>query len=178
MLVLAACGSSSSSGTGASSTTQAPSSSAGPSTTAGNATGATVSTAMNAKNGSILVDSAGRTLYTLTNNGKAVACSASCLNFWPPLLLASGTTQATPGSGVTGLGTVSAAGGTQVTANGLPLYHFSGDTSAGQANGEGISSFGGTWHVVKASSSGATAPAGAAPTTVAASPTTTGAYGY
>jgi predicted lipoprotein with Yx(FWY)xxD motif len=28
------------------------------------------------------------------------------------------------------------------------LYTFSGDTAAGQAHGEGIQSFGGTWHVV------------------------------
>jgi len=28
------------------------------------------------------------------------------------------------------------------------LYTFSGDTAAGQTQGEGIQSFGGTWHVV------------------------------
>lgn len=30
----------------------------------------------------------------------------------------------------------------------LPLYLYSGDTKKGEANGDGISSYGGTWHVV------------------------------
>ena len=37
-----------------------------------------------------------------------------------------------------------------VTIDGAPVYTFQGDASAGSANGEGITSFGGTWHVVKA----------------------------
>jgi predicted lipoprotein with Yx(FWY)xxD motif len=32
--------------------------------------------------------------------------------------------------------------------NGHPLYRFGGDRSKGQANGEGIKSYGGVWHVV------------------------------
>lgn len=50
---------------------------------------------------------------------------------------------------------------------GMPLYRFAGDGAKGQANGEGIQSVGGTWHVVTAkASSGASAPAPApAPTT-------------
>src|SRR5205823_482337 len=126
-------------------------------------------TASNAKFGTILVDSAGRTLYTLTNGGTPVACSsAACLAAWPPLLLANGEKSATAGSGVTGLGTTSAAGGTQVTDNGAPLHHFAADTNPGDANGDGITSFGGTWHVVTMgkSSTATTAAGGAvAPTT-------------
>ena len=77
---------------------------------------------------------------------------------------------------MTGLATVSAGGGTQVTKNGDPLYHFAADAAAGDANGEGISSFGGTWHVRKAAASpSATAPT-AAP--AAGATTTTGGYGY
>jgi predicted lipoprotein with Yx(FWY)xxD motif len=38
----------------------------------------------------------------------------------------------------------------QLTLRGLPLYRFAGDSAAGEANGEGIKSFGGTWHAVRA----------------------------
>ena len=105
------------------------------------------------KLGRDLVDDRGMTLYTLTNGGKAVACTGTCASAWPPLT----------------------DNGTAVTHNGLPLYRFSGDTAAGDANGEGITSFGGTWHVVSA---GATSAA-----TNTTSPSTTsssggGAYGY
>jgi predicted lipoprotein with Yx(FWY)xxD motif len=41
----------------------------------------------------------------------------------------------------------------QVTLRGMPLYRFSGDTAKGQANGQGIKSFGGAWHAVTAASS-------------------------
>jgi hypothetical protein len=76
---------------------------------------------------------------------------------------------------VTGLSTVSASGGTQVTANGLPVYRFSGDSAAGDANGEGISSFGGVWHTVQASGAGAGA---STPDTTVAPTTSMGGYGY
>jgi predicted lipoprotein with Yx(FWY)xxD motif len=66
------------------------------------------------------------------------------MQVWPPVSLPAGTTKAT-GSGVKNV----AAMGTQVTINGAPVYTFSGDASAGSTNGEGINSFGGTWHVVK-----------------------------
>jgi predicted lipoprotein with Yx(FWY)xxD motif len=94
--------------------------------------------------GTVYVDAKGNTLYTLTNAGQAVACTGACAAIWPPLLIPAGSTPK-GAKGVTGLG--SAAG--QVTDAGLPLYRFSHDTKAGQANGEGISSFGGVWHVVK-----------------------------
>jgi predicted lipoprotein with Yx(FWY)xxD motif len=37
-------------------------------------------------------------------------------------------------------------GALQVTYGHWPLYTYSGDASAGQANGQGIQSFGGVWH--------------------------------
>jgi predicted lipoprotein with Yx(FWY)xxD motif len=174
VVMLAACGSSSSTASPAAQPTSS-STSSSPTNTAGST--AAVMVASNAKLGSVLVDSAGKTLYTLKNAaGMPVACTGQCLTFWPPLLLPAGTTSATGATGVTGLATVSAGGGTQVTENGAPLYHFSGDTAAGAANGEGISSFGGIWHVVK-SSAAAPAPA---PTNAPApaGTTTTSAYGY
>jgi predicted lipoprotein with Yx(FWY)xxD motif len=101
--------------------------------------------------GTVYVDARGRTLYTLTNAGQSVACTGACVAVWPPLLIPAGSTPK-GAKGVTGLGLVP--GGQQVTAAGLPLYRFSGDSKAGQANGEGISSFGGTWHVVREAGTG------------------------
>ena len=183
-VALAACGSSGSTVASKPEATPAPSTT---STTASPVTTAApvVQTADNATLGSLLVDADGKTLYTLTNAGQAVACPVACAKFWPPLLLAAGTTSAVGGAGVTGLGTVSASGGTQVTAGGLPLYRFAADSAAGDANGEGVSSFGGIWHVVKASGTGGSGtggsgtPGSSTPDSTDA-PTTTsmGGYGY
>jgi predicted lipoprotein with Yx(FWY)xxD motif len=125
----------------------------------------------NATLGKIVVDNKGRTVYTLTDAaGKAVPCQGSCLQAWPPVLVVSGATAA--GNGVKQVSTVSVSDGRQVTINQLPVYTFSGDRTAGEANGDGISSFGGTWHVVKVS--GGAAGAG---TTNPTSSTTSGS-GY
>ncbi|HXY93551.1 MAG TPA: hypothetical protein VEP49_13810 [Acidimicrobiia bacterium] len=116
----------------------------------------TVAIATVAGVGSVLVDAKGRTLYTLTNNGQAVPCTGSCAAIWPPLVVKAGS-KPKGGKGVTGLGTTSS--GHQVTHNSLPLHRFSGDSQAGQANGEGLNSFGGTWHVVKTTAASASSPA-------------------
>ncbi len=48
---------------------------------------------------------------------------------------------------VTGLGVAVGPDGTQlVTVDGQPVYAFTEDKEADDAYGEGISSFGGTWH--------------------------------
>ncbi|HZJ26146.1 MAG TPA: hypothetical protein VFF40_03880 [Acidimicrobiia bacterium] len=140
-LILAACGSSGSD-TKTSSDTNATSDSADA------PAAAVVKTASNAGLGTILVDQDGRTLYTLTSGGQAVECTGACLAAWPPLLLLAGTDTPTGGSGVTGLATVTTPDGEQVTHDGLPLYRFAADSAAGDANGAGISSFGGVWNVV------------------------------
>jgi predicted lipoprotein with Yx(FWY)xxD motif len=168
--IAAACGSSSTS----SSTTTTKATTA---TTA--AVAPTVQTTNNAKFGTILVDSQGRTLYTLTNNGKPVACTGACTSIWPPLLLPSGQTSVNAGAGVSNVSVVSANGGQQVAFSGSPLYRFSGDPSAGQANGDGINSFGGIWHVVKigGGSTGSGATGGGTATTGGSGNTTTTAGG-
>jgi Secreted repeat of unknown function len=84
---------------------------------------------------------------------------------WPPLLLA-GQAKPIAGQGVipSMLGTIERPDGRlQVTYRGLPLYRFSGDTEAGDVNGQGI---GGTWHalrpsglIVKTAASGSSTPA-------------------
>jgi predicted lipoprotein with Yx(FWY)xxD motif len=106
----------------------------------------TVKTAKIAKFGKILVS--GKTVYTLKPSG--TACTAACLKVWPELVLPAGVKKATAGAGVSAskLGTVSRAGGVlQVTYSGKPLYWFSGDTAAGQANGN-VTDTWGKWSVV------------------------------
>lgn len=169
-IALAACGSSGSSGSTAKADTT------NPTTPPTASSPPVVKTATNAKLGSLFVDSKGMTLYTLTSSGHPVACTGQCAKFWPPLVLPAGTTTASGTAGVTDLGTASGAGGLQVTEKGAPLYRFSGDMAAGDANGEGIGSFGGVWHVVQASGAG---PATTnAPATNAPAPSTTNGYGY
>ena len=144
IVLLVACGSSSSNKSAKTSSTTPKTTS----TTATPATGATtvaVKTATSATLGKIVVTNAGKTVYTLTNNGEPVACPSSngCSGFWPAVLLPAGQTKATGGEGVTGLGESAAGGGQQVTQDGKPLYRFSGDTNAGDAKGENLHSFGG-----------------------------------
>jgi predicted lipoprotein with Yx(FWY)xxD motif len=156
-LTAAACGSGSTTGTG---TTQAP----------GAGATATVSIVPNSKYGKVLVDSSGRTLYhfKLDKNGQS-ACTGSCASIWPPLTVPAGTTPA-PGSGVSGLGVIMRSDGKdQVTWNGEPLYTYSGDSGAGQFNGEGIQNL---WFV--ASAGGGTGGGGGGTTTSTAAR----GYGY
>lgn len=110
----------------------------------------TVSLAKNSQLGQqILVGNNGRTLYLFEKdtNGKS-ACTQSCTSVWPPL-----TTHGKPraGSGISAslLGTIPRSGGkTQVTYNKHPLYYYASDTSAGQANGQGLNQFGALWYVL------------------------------
>jgi predicted lipoprotein with Yx(FWY)xxD motif len=95
----------------------------------------------------------GRTLYYLTGDTKAHKCSSStCTAFWPPLTVKSLHTKVVKGAGIIGKLTVFKRpdGRFQVALRGKPLYHFAGDSAKGQANGNGIQSFGGTWHAMPA----------------------------
>lgn len=127
-------------------------------------TAALVSATSNAKLGKILIDNKGFTLYHFTRDSmnKSV-CTGACAKIWPPLLM-TGSGSPVAGSGVTGLGTISVAGGRQVTYRGMPLHTYSGDKSAGQTHGQGV---GGTWFVVTTNGSGATStrPAGGSTST-------------
>jgi predicted lipoprotein with Yx(FWY)xxD motif len=123
----------------------------------------------------VVVNPQGRTLYRLSpETSRHLLCkSKECLTNWPPLTVKSAKTKLKAGTGVKGkLAVLRRSNGSfQVTLNGLPLYRYSGDSAKGQANGEGIESFGGTWHAVKASSSaGATTPASTMPTTTSSEP--------
>jgi predicted lipoprotein with Yx(FWY)xxD motif len=96
----------------------------------------------------------GRTLYELSGEtSRHLLCrSPGCLRLWPALTVASHSTKLKLGAGLHGrLALLRRSGGAlQVTLNGHPLYRYSSDRARGQANGEGIVSFGGTWHAVAA----------------------------
>jgi predicted lipoprotein with Yx(FWY)xxD motif len=116
--------------------------------------GSTSNTALNER---VVVNSSGRTLYTLSpETSRHLLCKTSeCLNRWPPLTVSSSKTKLRTGSGVQGhLGILRRSNGTlQVTLRGVPLYRYSHDHVWGDVNGEGIGSFNGTWHAMTASGS-------------------------
>jgi predicted lipoprotein with Yx(FWY)xxD motif len=91
----------------------------------------------------VLTTTRGRTLYSLSaETGGRFICTGACASTWKPLVLPAGVKPAGPVK----LGTVKRPDGkTQVTFKGRPLYSFSGDSKAGDVNGEGIKDVG-TWH--------------------------------
>jgi predicted lipoprotein with Yx(FWY)xxD motif len=103
-----------------------------------------------------------RAVYTLSGDSKKhPKCTAKnhCFTTWPPVTVAPGK-RATKAPGITGkLSLWHRNGFFQVLLNGHPLYFYALDTMAADATGEGIVTFGGTWHVVKADAGGA-APGG------------------
>ena len=113
---------------------------------AGAATATTISTAKDAKFGTILV--AGDTPVYILKSGKG-ACDATCQAERPPVLLPTGVTTPTAGKGVDAakLGTTAVDGGNlQVTYTGRPLFWSAKDTS-GKPHGIGSDKFG-KWAVV------------------------------
>jgi predicted lipoprotein with Yx(FWY)xxD motif len=102
------------------------------------ATAGMVSVAQNPAQGSILVDSQGRTLYLFEHdNGTKSACTGACASVWPAL-----TAAATPGAGAgvdaSSLATADGQVPNQVTYHGHLLYHYSGDAAPGDVKGVGI----------------------------------------
>jgi predicted lipoprotein with Yx(FWY)xxD motif len=108
--------------------------------------------------GLVLADSEGHVLYAFNKDTpKASACEGACAKAWPPLLVEEGEPEPSNGASAARLGTITRADGTrQVTYAGHPLYTYSGDDQPGQAKGNGLSAFGGTWTALK----GSGAPAG------------------
>jgi predicted lipoprotein with Yx(FWY)xxD motif len=94
-----------------------------------------VAVADNSVNGTketILTDSSGFSLYTFTMDSSGVSkCTGGCLTEWPPQHVPTGATVTAP------FGTIKGNDGqTQLTLNGLPLYHYADDKSPGDAFGE------------------------------------------
>ncbi|HVN50422.1 MAG TPA: hypothetical protein VMT43_03260 [Acidimicrobiales bacterium] len=109
----------------------------------------------------------------LTADGKANApCddASGCTKVWPDLPLPDGTSTATAGTGLQAslLGSMKLADGeTYPTYNKWLMYEYVGDSGAGEAHGEGLTSFGGTWYAL-APSGNVVMPAGGSTATTAA----------
>jgi predicted lipoprotein with Yx(FWY)xxD motif len=148
-LGLAACASNSSSAGGYG---------GGPTSSSMAGSAATVSTAKVGNLGTVLVNGDGRTLYLFeSDTGSTSTCVDTCAGTWPALTT-SGDATATSGADASMLGTTTRSdGATQVTYNGHPLYIYSGDMAAGQANGEGI---GNVWYAVSTQGTPAMAATG------------------
>jgi predicted lipoprotein with Yx(FWY)xxD motif len=102
----------------------------------------------------VLTNAKGFTLYSFAPDTSTTSkCNGTCAQNWPPVKPATA-------SGVKGaFGTIKRSDGSaQLTFHGHPLYTFVGDTSPGQAKGNGVNAFGGLWH--EAPASGGAAPAG------------------
>jgi predicted lipoprotein with Yx(FWY)xxD motif len=145
-LGLAACANNSSSSAGAGGLYGGGGTSTGTTTSSG---AAAVATAKVGDLGTVLVNSDGQTLYLFeADTGSTSTCTGECAGIWPALTT-SGAPTGSMGASSSMLGTTTRDDGTtQVTYNGHPVYLYSGDTAAGQANGEGINHFGGLWYAV------------------------------
>ena len=144
-VLAAACGSSTSN--------SSPSSSSPPATTSSTAARAPVglSTRKLSSVGNILVNQGGRSLYVFApEKGGKVVCTGSCATTWPPLT-SSGQEPSISSTLVHAalVGKVAdPSGGQIITYAGWPLHTYSGDTAAGQLNGQGIS---GQWYAISPS---------------------------
>jgi predicted lipoprotein with Yx(FWY)xxD motif len=99
--------------------------------------------------GSILVDGRGRTVYEFANDTSSKStCTDACAAVWLPIAAPATVPASEPG--VTGkLGaTTRADGSRQLTVAGHPVYTFTGDSAAGQTNGQNQVLNGGLWTVV------------------------------
>lgn len=168
LMLAAACGSSSATpastatpGAGTSATTSAPGGVRGVATTS---------------LGPVLVDGKGFTVYMLTADRSGHStCSSQCLQYWPLVPAPAGA----GGPAVQGISaplatTKATSGASMATAGGWPLYTFVKDKAPGDAAGEGVKTFGGTWYAVSPSGTAVMAPAKTAPATSSGG----GGYGY
>jgi predicted lipoprotein with Yx(FWY)xxD motif len=161
-LVIAACGSSSSTGNSGSGAGSSPGASAPAA-----ASGGALST-MKVGGATLLTNAKGFTLYWFVPDTTTTSkCNAACAKYWPPV-----PGPATAGSGVTGtLGVITRSDGAkQATWNGHPLYTYVGDTAPGMAKGNGLNISGGVWHEIVLSGAAGSAPK--------SSPSSSGGGGY
>jgi predicted lipoprotein with Yx(FWY)xxD motif len=133
--------------------------------------------AENAKLGTqVVVNAQGRTLYALSpETSRRLLCkSDECLQNWPPLTVSSDEVKLKAGAGVQGrLGLIRRGKDRfQVTLRGMPLYRFSGDHGRDESNGDGIESFGGTWHAATSASGAKVQPTQPSTTETATAPYT------
>jgi predicted lipoprotein with Yx(FWY)xxD motif len=140
-VVIAGCGGGSGGSSSESTSGESAVASSGESGGSGTIAGAEVSAL-----GTVLVDAEGMTVYEFTeDSGTTSNCYGECEAAWPPVE-ASGKPTAGEGATAADLGTTKRKDGTlQVTYKGHPLYTFTGDEAAGEANGSELD---GTWFVL------------------------------
>ena len=100
------------------------------------------------------VSPAGFTIYVLSSdsfNNSTCTSTSGCTGLWPVLAPPSGASMPLGWSSF-----VRSDGMTQLSYNGWPLYTYSGDSAAGQTNGNGIHSFGGVWSIARPGMAAAT----------------------
>jgi predicted lipoprotein with Yx(FWY)xxD motif len=98
----------------------------------------------------VIVDSRGHTLYVFRGDrGAESSCYGECAAVWPALST-KGPPQAGNGADAAKLGTGERRdGSTQVTYAGQPLYTYAEDKRPGEAEGNGIESFGAEWYALE-----------------------------
>ncbi|GAA5192371.1 hypothetical protein GCM10023322_51820 [Rugosimonospora acidiphila] len=99
--------------------------------------------------GVYVADGQGMTLYRFDKDSATPPksnCAGDCAKTWPPLLIASPGQIYPSGVDPQLVGYVERADGTcQVTIDGQPVYHYSGDQKPGDIKGQGV---GGTWFAI------------------------------
>jgi predicted lipoprotein with Yx(FWY)xxD motif len=143
MIVVSACGGTSSTGSTQSTPTTAPTSA--PTATPTPSTIQTAQATVAGKAETILTDAHGMTLYYFTPDSPTkLACTGACAKAWPPVV---STDVSTVSSATSLSGTLSVfkdANGNQVEYSGYLLYTYIKDTAPGQVTGQGV---GKVWYV-------------------------------
>ena len=168
-LLLAACGTSSST------------SSAGASSPASGSPSSVAAVTVETHSGPVgtyLTDGSGRTLYLfVADTGGKSACSTACAKYWPPLTTTGSPTAAGTAKAAM-LSTITRADGSkQVSYSGHPLYYFAGDAAAGDLKGQGVNGFGAKWWVVSPAGASITMMAGAGGSSPSSKTTSSGGGG-
>jgi predicted lipoprotein with Yx(FWY)xxD motif len=111
--------------------------------------------------GAVLVDSKGLTVYSFgKDQGTTSSCYGACEEAWPPVIV-HGAPTVGEGANSSEVGTTKRKDGTrQVTYAGHPLYTFVEDKSPGEANGIGVTAFGGEWNPLNESGAAPSANGG------------------
>lgn len=181
-VVIAGCGGGSSSSSAESTTNESGGESAAAASSEAGGNGAIAGAEVSGL-GTVLVDAEGMTVYEFTeDSGTTSNCYGECEAAWPPVE-ASGKPTAGAGAMSSALGTTKRKDGTmQVTYKGHPLYTFTGDKAAGEANGSELD---GTWFALDEAGSPVKGQASAAATEKESEPaaeeseeSSGGGYGY
>jgi predicted lipoprotein with Yx(FWY)xxD motif len=108
--------------------------------------------------GTVLTDSAGRTIYRFAPDRPGVStCSGSCLQYWPAVLAPAVPTTSAPGISAP-IGNLKRSDGTrQLTVAGYPVYTYVGDSHPGMTAGQGVNTSGGLWWVISVNGTAVTA---------------------